>query len=169
VLDVHDVLDGTLLLLRKQLEHGRVNLSRKFCSGPLLVSGVADELAQVFLNICLNAIYAMPEGGELTVETRREPVQRDATIRFADSGVGIAEDHIDQLFEPFHSTRSDGTGLGLAISYDIVAKHGGCISVDSQVGAGSTFSVRLPGPSEGAGITTDSEGPLFRKASEPSP
>jgi signal transduction histidine kinase len=87
---------------------------------------------------------AMPNGGELAVETGWDGSRRQVWASFADTGEGIPADETLRIFEPFYTTRSNGTGLGLAISYDIVERHGGRIDVASQVGVGSTFTVLLP-------------------------
>jgi signal transduction histidine kinase/ligand-binding sensor domain-containing protein len=142
--NVNAVLDETLLLAGKKLEHSRVNVNRRFASGLPPVEAVADQLGQVFLNLILNAMQAMPEGGELTVETTRDDVAGEVRIAFTDTGVGIPDDEIPRLFEPFFTTRPEGSGLGLPISYGIVERHDGRIEVQSEVGAGSTFTVILP-------------------------
>jgi hypothetical protein len=103
----------------------------------------------VFLNLGLNAIQAMPDGGTLEILTTRRRRSRlgygqFAEIRFRDTGVGIQRDKLKKLFIPFYTTKTKGTGLGLAISQRIVSQHGGTIEVRSTVGQGSTFSVFLP-------------------------
>lgn len=102
----------------------------------------ADQLRQVFLNLVLNAIDAMADGGTLTVRTTAG--QNVALIEIADTGVGIPTDIREHLFEPFFTNKPNGTGLGLSISAHIVTQHNGQIEVESSVGAGSTFRVVLP-------------------------
>jgi signal transduction histidine kinase len=92
----------------------------------------------------LNAIYAMPDGGTLTISADRVKDDSAIFIRFADTGHGITPEHLDHIFEPFYTTRPDGTGLGLSISYSIVQQHGGRIEVESEPGQGTTFTVTLP-------------------------
>ncbi|MDY7039910.1 MAG: GAF domain-containing protein [Chloroflexota bacterium] len=148
---VEALLDDVLTLMRKQLEQGHVQVQTAYDPDLPRVMAIADHLKQVFLNIILNALEAMPNGGTLQVRTGTEQVndgQRMVIISFQDTGVGIPESDVDQIFEPFYSTRPDGTGLGLSISYDIVARHGGRIEVESQVGQGSTFTVILPSKSD---------------------
>ncbi len=108
-----------------------------------------DALIQVFLNLGLNALQAMPDGGTLEILTTRRRRSRlgygqFAEVRIRDTGVGIAADRLKKLFIPFYTTKSRGTGLGLAIAQRIVNQHGGTIEVRSTPGAGSTFSVFLP-------------------------
>jgi signal transduction histidine kinase len=119
----------------------------------------ADQLNQVFLNLASNAVDAMPDGGVLRIACRREEQARGegaspdaaaggpfAAVVFADTGRGIAPEHLSRVFEPFFTTKEigKGTGLGLAISYGIVRRHGGWIHVESSPGRGSTFTVYLP-------------------------
>ena len=101
----------------------------------------AEQLERVFMNLALNAQEAIPFGGELTISTRTDG--DCAEVQFSDTGVGIAEEDKDKLFEPLFTTKSRGTGLGLAVCLEIVTKHGGAIDVESEQGEGSTFIVRL--------------------------
>jgi two-component system, NtrC family, sensor kinase len=140
--NLNEMLEGTLALAGLNSRHvvGKVI----FSPDPALpaVVGNGDQLRQVFLNLILNAIDAMPEGGTLTVRTIAGPTV--AVIEVQDTGIGIAEDIRSQLFEPFFTNKPNGTGLGLSISAHIVTQHGGQIEVDSRVGHGSTFRVVLP-------------------------
>jgi signal transduction histidine kinase len=104
----------------------------------------ADELSQVFLNLLLNAIDAMPEGGRLTVSARGEPAAAVVTVE--DTGSGMTAEVRERIFEPFFTTKEvgRGTGLGLSICLGLVQSHGGSIEVESQPGQGSRFTVRLP-------------------------
>jgi signal transduction histidine kinase len=116
---------------------------------------MADEtlLKQAFLNIMLNALEAMPEGGDLAVATRLGPGIAAAPagdrpewveVVFDDTGPGIAEEHLGRIFDPFFTTKKDGTGLGLAITHRIIEGHHGTVRVMSQRGRGTTFVVSLP-------------------------
>jgi PAS domain S-box-containing protein len=142
--DINATLGETLLLVGKQLEHSRVTVHRQLSAELPPVEAVADQLKQVFLNIVLNALHAMPEGGKLIVVTDWDAGMGEVRVAFTDTGVGIPDEEMPRLFEPFFTSRADGTGLGLAISYGIVERHGGRIEVESQVGMGSTFTVILP-------------------------
>jgi len=102
-----------------------------------------DQLRQVAINLLLNAGAAMPKGGQIRVSTGLEN-ERWLRITVADSGEGIAEEHLEKIFEPFFTTKSRGTGLGLAITKQIIDMHQGEISIDSQVGVGTTVVIRLP-------------------------
>lgn len=105
---------------------------------------VADRMRQVFLNLLLNAIEAMPDGGNLQISTARTNQPDGVRIVFKDSGTGISPEVLPRIFEPFHTDKADGLGLGLYVSQKIVQEHNGHIEVESKVGQGSTFIVWLP-------------------------
>lgn len=108
-----------------------------------LTQGNASELREVFVNLIVNAVDAMPHGGKLTICCKRQGERLH--LRFADSGTGMAEEVRERIFEPFYTTKGvHGTGLGLAVSYGIVERHNGTISVSSKPGAGTTFHIELP-------------------------
>lgn len=102
-----------------------------------------DQLGQVFGNIILNAIQAMPEGGQLLVKSE-VPSPEQLSVSFTDTGTGIPEENLSKIFEPLFTTKAKGIGLGLAISKTLVEDHEGTIEVESTVGTGSTFTVKLP-------------------------
>lgn len=106
------------------------------------ICGEEGQFKQVFMNMVLNALQAMPRGGRLEVETR--PVEGRIELIFRDSGCGIPEADLDRIFNPFFTTRDEGTGLGLAITHRIVQNQGGRISVKSKVGEGTEFTLSLP-------------------------
>jgi two-component system, LuxR family, sensor kinase FixL len=102
----------------------------------------ARQVYQVLVNLFKNALEAMPQGGELTIASR---VREDkAEITVSDTGVGMPPEVAGNIFQPYFTTKEKGTGLGLAICQNIIAEHGGCISVDSAPGRGTTFSIQLP-------------------------
>ncbi len=144
LVDVNQTLDEILTLSAKKLQHSHVTVSRKLADHLPQVKASADDLKHVFLNIILNAIDAMPKGGQLDIETGWDVGVQELSISFTDTGRGIPAREMSRIFEPFYTTRIEGTGLGLAISYNIVEHHGGRIEVESQVGVGSTFTVLLP-------------------------
>jgi two-component system, NtrC family, sensor kinase len=141
---VNDILGNVLKLTQKRLQHSNIRVHTELADDLSPVPVVADQISQVFLNIVINAIEAMPSGGDLWLETLNSEDEEDLLIRFRDSGEGMSSEQMGNLFEPFYTTKSDGTGLGLAISYGIVERHGGAIEVTSHQGRGSTFTVRLP-------------------------
>ncbi len=121
------------------------------------VQGNPRDLQQVFLNLFLNAIQAMPKGGTLFVRGRQEDGDR-IRVEVTDTGYGIPSEHLGSIFDPFFTTREHGTGLGLYISYGIIEKHHGSIDAQSQVGVGTTFTLCLPrANTEGRGGSTRPE------------
>jgi len=103
-----------------------------------------EAIKQIIMNIALNAIQAMEEGGTLTVTSREE--DNTIVLTFADTGCGIAPDILDRIFDPFFTTKDvgEGTGLGLAVTHSLVQQLGGAIEVASEPGRGSTFTISLP-------------------------
>jgi len=122
-----------------------VAIRQEYLPGPVPVNMDHNAIKQVFINIVNNALQAMPRGGELRIrlDASRED---DVMVEFSDSGVGIAPEDMNRIFEPFFSTKDngDGTGLGLSISYRIIQNHGGRIEAESREGEGTTFRVFLP-------------------------
>lgn len=117
------------------------------CDSSLPVVRVdGEKLHQVFLNVALNAVSAMPHGGKLTVETRMKShdASRHIVVTFKDEGTGIAAEDVDRIFDPFFSRSEKGTGLGLSISHTIVQNHGGRIDVEPNHPKGTVFSIVLP-------------------------
>jgi CheY-like chemotaxis protein len=115
--------------------------------------GSASELREVFVNLIVNAVDAMPKGGQLSIGCLREGARLQ--LRFADTGTGMPEDIRQKIFDPFFTTKgAQGTGLGLSVSYSIIERHDGLISVASELGGGTVFTIDLPaatvesGPSE---------------------
>jgi signal transduction histidine kinase len=155
--DVNEVLWKTMKLIENDLPKN-VALELDLTPGLPSINADAEQLKQVFINLALNAMQAMPDGGRLMVRTRRPhtPVELGLSestprysadqieVRFADTGAGIPEDALDRIFIPFYTTKSKGTGLGLAITQRIVKGHGGTIEVQSRIGEGSEFILRFP-------------------------
>jgi two-component system NtrC family sensor kinase len=140
--DINQLLEETLALAGLNSRHGGINMIFTPAQELPLVQGNADQLRQVFLNLVLNAIEAMPNGGTLTVRTEAGPSV--VLIEIQDTGVGIPDDIRPHLFEPFFTNKPNGTGLGLSISAHIVTQHGGHIDVESAPGQGTTFRLVLP-------------------------
>jgi two-component system, NtrC family, sensor kinase len=142
--DLNAVVNDVLTLLEHQLETGKVKIRRDQSAQAQVVEGVEHKLQQVFLNLFLNARDAMPRGGWLSITTRAEAGQ--AVVEVADTGSGIPSEHLARIYDPFFTTKSigQGTGLGLSIAYGIVREHDGSIHVESSVGQGTRFTLRLP-------------------------
>ena len=151
-LSVEDVVREARRLVANEAEINRVEFSLALPPDLPRVRGNPRDLQQVFLNLFLNAIQAMPNGGLLTVQGKTSE-DRVIEVDVTDTGVGIAEENIGSVFDPFFTTKEvgSGSGLGLAVSYGIIEKHNGTITVRSKVGEGTTFVVRLPFSSAQAG------------------
>jgi signal transduction histidine kinase len=144
VANVNQVIENVLALMNKRIQHQHVLVETNLSPDLPLLHVVPDQLAQVFLNIVINAVEAMSDDGRLVIHTRISDGGDWVQITFADNGPGMDEQTKASIFEPFFTTKSTGTGLGLAISYGIIERHNGEIQVDSAAGAGSIFTVRLP-------------------------
>jgi PAS domain S-box-containing protein len=142
--DVNPLVCQTLDLVRQHLENSGVVIEEDYNPDLGLLTLDAGQMRQVFLNLITNAAYAMPEGGKLRMHTAR--LGDEVAVSISDTGGGIPAEIQDRIFEPFFTTKpvGQGTGLGLSISLGIVREHGGRITVESQVGQGSTFTVWLP-------------------------
>jgi two-component system NtrC family sensor kinase len=142
--DLGQLIEDVLTLTRKQCEEQQVEVVSAIQEELPPVLLARDRMKQVFLNLMLNAIQAMPEGGQLGVRTTITVDPAGVSVSFVDSGLGIAPDVMSHLFTPFYTTKSEGLGLGLFISQNIVDQEGGSIDADSCPGEGTTFTVWLP-------------------------
>ncbi len=142
--DLNTLLAQTLMLITKQCKDHQIRVSWSPASDLPPLELVADRVQQVFLNLSLNAIDAMPVGGELNIIARPTGQPEGVRIDFCDTGVGIPPDQLQRIFDPFFSTKTDGLGLGLYITKMIVQDHGGSIQASGQPGEGTTFSIWLP-------------------------
>ncbi len=142
--DLNALIHETLAFLSNQMAKENVNVLRRFAEGLPPFRGNALQMQQVFTNILVNAQHAMQGGGTLTIVTRRS--EDDLVAEFSDTGCGIPPEILRRIFEPFFTTKpvGKGTGLGLSVSYGIVKRHGGRIEVETAVGKGTTFTVRIP-------------------------
>ena len=152
LLNLHDILESVLELTGKQLQNCNVVVERHWMKKLPKIQANGDHLKQIFLNLIFNAIDAMPQGGTLSLKTRRGHTQRNnnlpsypaVRIEFSDTGEGMSPEILSNLFEPFFTTKQNGSGLGLCISYNLIEAHNGQITVASRPGVGSTFNILLP-------------------------
>jgi two-component system NtrC family sensor kinase len=144
LLDINSVVRDTLKLVHKQAERGDVAIDERLVDGLPPVLGDRNQLEQVVLNLSLNAIEAMPDGGRLSVSTRAR--NGSVVVLVRDTGCGIKAENLDRVFDPFFTTKpaGEGTGLGLSVSYGTVRQHGGELTVESREGEGTTMTVVLP-------------------------
>ena len=141
-INIQKLLNDSLDLLNTQLKQHNITVAKSFPAQNLTTSADANKLKQVFLNLFLNAVDAMPSGGRLSVGI--EPAGPWIKISISDTGSGIAAKDLLHIFEPFFTTKPKGTGLGLAIVQGIIEEHGGKIAVKSEIGKGTTFNIELP-------------------------
>jgi signal transduction histidine kinase len=142
--DLASLVGGVVKLLMPAFERGRVQTSLSVSDAPPAVLADPHGIEQVLTNLLLNALDAMPNGGEILICVGREGAE--ARVRVRDTGQGIPAGSLHRVFEPFFTTKGGarGTGLGLSVSQGIVERHGGRIEVQSELGHGATFDVFLP-------------------------
>jgi len=147
-IDVNQLLNRVLAILVAEIKYKNIHLFKKFDNELPLFKANAELLRQVFLNLIKNAIDAMANGGSLTISTLKclKDEKPCLCIQFTDTGCGIPKEHLDKIFDPFFTTKEEGkgVGMGLTIAYTTIQNHGGSISVSSEVGKGSTFTIELP-------------------------
>jgi signal transduction histidine kinase len=152
--DLVGLVEEVLVLTAKDLSKHHVQVETRFDGRPRapLVRG---QIEQILLNLIINARQAMPRGGRLRIAVAENKAARTAEIRISDTGVGIPPNQLRLVFEPFYTTKEPdehghgGTGLGLSVCRQIIEQHQGRIRVESVVGKGSTFTVKLPTKGEG--------------------
>lgn len=140
---INECLTSTLNMARNEIKYV-ANVEEEYDPDLPLLNCYPQQLNQVFMNILVNAAHAIEGHGIIRIKTEREA--DDIVVRISDTGKGIAPEHLTRIFEPFFTTKEvgKGTGLGLSISYDIIKKHGGMMNVESEIGIGTTFVIRLP-------------------------
>jgi signal transduction histidine kinase len=147
--DLAGLVDEVLILTDKDLSKHRIQVEKNFHSRPL-APVVPGQIEQILLNLVINARQAMPRGGRLRIDVRENPQTQMGEIRVTDSGVGIPKDRLRMIFEAFYTTKEPdehghgGSGLGLSVCRQIIEQHNGRIRVESLIGKGSTFTVKLP-------------------------
>jgi two-component system NtrC family sensor kinase len=144
--DVNDVLKGCVSLLERQAQFQNIQIHWDL--QPDLPKAVIDpsQIERVFINLIINAADAMENSGQLRLSTNYDSREGFIELGFTDTGHGISRENLEKIFDPFFTTKDTGhgVGLGLAISYGIIKEHNGTISVESEAGKGTTFTVRLP-------------------------
>lgn len=144
--NVNSVLQECISLVENQALFQNIQIIRRFEEALPMIVIDPSQIERVFMNMIINAAEAMDDGGRLTLGTRLDPVKGFIEVEFTDTGCGISKENMKRIFDPFFTTKETGhgVGLGLAISYGIIKEHKGSISVESEVGKGTTFTVRLP-------------------------
>lgn len=140
--DIHDCLESTINITGNEFKY-KAEVKRDYGEIPAILC-YPQQLNQVFMNLIINAAQAIEKRGEITIRTWA--FEKSVYVSLSDTGNGIAPEALSRIFEPYFTTKEvgEGTGLGLSITYDIIKKHRGDISVESEVGLGTTFTIRLP-------------------------
>jgi len=140
--DLQEILEYVLNLMSKQLEKQNIQVQLDVQKNLPKIIAVGSQIQQVVINLVLNSVDVMPEGGSLNISACSH--KKGVQLLFQDSGPGIANDRIPQIFEPFYSTKDGGTGLGLTVSYNIITAHGGTLELASNDGPGACFRIFIP-------------------------
>jgi signal transduction histidine kinase len=140
--DINELISDMVDFYSPQAYGRSITVRQSFYKEPLVCKVDPGMLKQVILNLFINAQQAMSEGGELMIRTDRE--KKDAVIQISDTGSGIAPDRLPRIFDAYRSSRPQGTGLGLATAKKIVHAHNGTIAVASELGKGTSFTIKLP-------------------------
>jgi signal transduction histidine kinase len=138
--DINEILREVLSSVNTP---GNIQVVNQAAESLPLIMADPGQLGQVFGNFILNTVQAMPQGGQLIIKSETQDPGW-AAVSIADTGVGIPEENIEKIFEPLFTTKAKGIGLGMAISKTFVEGHGGSIDVQSEIGKGSTFTIKLP-------------------------
>jgi len=141
--NIIEILEDSLDLISIQAKKYKIKISRDYPTTPILLNSDKAQLKQLFLNILLNSAQAMKEGGELKIEVQPKDNHK-ILVTVTDTGEGIPEDKLDNIFNPFFTTKRGGTGLGLSICYGIIESHQGEIEVKSKANQGTTVLITLP-------------------------
>jgi two-component system sensor histidine kinase HydH len=141
---VQQLIDDSVKLVRQQAQERQITIRNSTSSQMDAVFVDPDRINQVLLNLYLNAIESMDAGGELVIQISHRKEEEDIEIQVSDTGGGIPKEDLTKIFDPYYTTKSTGTGLGLAIAHNIVEAMGGSITVVSQKGKGTTFTIRVP-------------------------
>ncbi|MFC1713889.1 ATP-binding protein [Candidatus Poribacteria bacterium] len=142
--DMNEVVQSVLFLMNKQAETQGISIIEEHDDNLPIVMADSEQMQQVILNIALNALQAIGEdGGQIIFRVLQNDAEDQIVVEISDTGSGISAENLDQIFDPYFTSKSEGTGLGLSIAQGVVEEHGGSISVESEVGKGTTFRVRL--------------------------
>ena len=142
--DLNGVINKALNILANEFHLHRVSVEKRLAEDLPSILLDANQMEQVFINFLMNATEAIQGQGSISVRSFKDPDNKGVVVEIEDSGMGIPQEHMERIFEPFFSTKPKGTGLGLAVNYGIVQKHGGQIQVASQPGRGTTMTIWLP-------------------------
>jgi len=145
IADLHETVDNALALSSPAAIKNKVKIERDYSPSLPEISFDPGQIQQVFLNIFLNAVQAMPEGGNLKVKTefREDNWEKQIKVEVEDNGPGVSPEVLKKIFKPFFSTKHKGTGLGLSVVHTIIEQHSGSIFARSEEGKGTVFTITL--------------------------
>lgn len=139
---INEIIQTSVNLIQYDKKAKNINIVKELSPTLPMIAIDGNQLSQVFVNLILNAIDAMPDGGTLTIRSMMK--EKDIVIQFEDTGIGIPREELSKIFDPFFTTKERGTGLGLAVSYNIIKKMNGTLSVESELGKGTIFTITIP-------------------------
>ena len=149
--DLAELIDETMVLMERELQKYRVAVEMQIEENLPAVSAIGNQIQQVFMNLLINARQAMAEGGELVVKLKQDVSTNTVDLSVRDHGTGMTEETMRKIFQPYFTTKAGpdesgkgGTGLGLATCKNIIEAHGGKIRVESSIGKGTSFTLKLP-------------------------
>ncbi len=140
--DINELIENTIKLIQYDKQAKKIVITKELSNSLPQIITNTNQLSQVFINLILNAIDAMPDGGKIFVRSYIK--DNNIVIDFEDTGIGIPKENLLKIFDPFYTTKEKGTGLGLAVSYNIIKKMNGMLTVDSEVRKGTVFKITLP-------------------------
>jgi signal transduction histidine kinase len=142
--DINDIIRESMVLTKKQAAFKDVALVCELTADIPTVLVDKGQIQQALINLIINAIEANDSGGKIMITSGYDPRAHSIEVQIIDSGIGISTDDMDRLFDPFFTTKEEGTGLGLAITHGIIEQHGGTVEVESKIGQGTNFKIKLP-------------------------
>lgn len=159
--DLTELIDETMVLMERELQKYRVAVDMQIEENLPAVSAIGNQIQQVFMNLLINARQAMSEGGELVVRLKQDPAAGTVDLSVRDHGTGMTEETMRKIFQPYFTTKAGpdesgkgGTGLGLATCKNIIEAHGGKIRVESSIGKGTCFTLKLPVEAQASPVPT---------------
>jgi signal transduction histidine kinase len=142
LVDIRALLESTISLAGHAIGQSTIRLRTDVAPGLAKFECDAEQLRQVVMNLAINAIQAMPGGGDIVLAAR--PYNGSVVIEVKDQGCGVQSEQLDKIFDPFFTTKENGTGLGLSVAHQIVAQHGGILKAENNADGGMTFTIILP-------------------------
>jgi PAS domain S-box-containing protein len=143
-IDLHRIIDQVVFLIKEEAFRKKIEISESLQAKHSMVKADPDQMKQVFLNLFKNSIEAMSEGGKFEVLSRNDGQGKIIGVELVDTGSGIPMANLQDVFDPYFTTKKKGTGLGLSVVHNIISQHGGTIDVTSWLGEGTIFSIILP-------------------------